>query len=116
MGGVNEKIEGFFDVCVSAGLTGDQGVIIPVQNIENLMLKDEVVKACKEGQFAIYAVEHSDQAVKLMTGVPAGQINEKGRYASNTLYGKILLRLAKLRKDAHGGKKKKKSKKASKRS
>ncbi|MBB1487433.1 Lon protease family protein [Oceanospirillum sediminis] len=116
VGGVNEKIEGFFDVCVSTGLTGDQGVIIPVQNIENLMLKDEVVKACKEGQFAIYAVGHSDQAVKLMTGMPAGQINDKGRYASNTLYGKIQLRLAKLRKDVHGGKKKKKSKKGSKRS
>ena len=107
IGGVNEKIEGFFDTCASRGLTGDQGVVIPVQNVDNLMLKDEVVQACKEGQFAIYAVEHVSQAIKLMTNIPAGQANDKGCYAKNTLYGKIQQRLNKLRKKAHGGKKKK---------
>lgn len=107
IGGVNEKIEGFFDVCVSRGLTGDQGVIIPVQNIDNLMLRDDVIDACKKSLFAIYAVEHVDQAIKLMTGCPAGLISEKGRYAKNTLYGKIQQRLAALRKFPSGKKKKK---------
>lgn len=108
IGGVNEKIEGFFDTCHSRGLTGNQAAIIPIQNIDNLMLKDDVIKACKEGQFAIYAVEHVDQAIKLMTGLPAGQVNDKGRYARNTLYGKIQQRLNRLRKKAQPSKKKKK--------
>ncbi|OPX56034.1 lon-related putative ATP-dependent protease [Oceanospirillum multiglobuliferum] len=106
IGGVNEKIEGFFDTCQSRGLTGDQAAIIPIQNINNLMLKDEVIEACKQGQFAIYAVEHVDQAIKLMTGVNAGQANEKGYFAINTLYGKIQLRLEALRKKAQGQKNK----------
>ncbi|MFG1490382.1 ATP-dependent protease, partial [Oceanospirillum sp. HFRX-1_2] len=75
----------------------DQGVIIPVQNIDNLMLSDEVIDACANGQFAIYAVEHAEQAIKLMTGVPAGTANEKGHFARSTLYGKIEQRLKSLR-------------------
>lgn len=97
IGGVNEKIEGFFATCKERGLTGDQGVIIPVQNIDNLMLSDAVIDACAEGQFAIYAVEHAEQAIKLMTGVPAGTANEKGHFARSSLYGKIEQRLKSLR-------------------
>lgn len=97
IGGVNEKIEGFFATCTERGLTGDQGVIIPVQNIDNLMLSDAVIDACAEGQFAIYAVEHAEQAIKLMTGVPAGTANEKGHFARSSLYGKIEQRLKSLR-------------------
>ncbi|MDX1397384.1 MAG: ATP-dependent protease, partial [Oceanospirillum sp.] len=115
--GVNEKVEGFFATCKERGLTGDQGVIIPVQNIDNLMLSDEVIDACANDQFAIYAVEHAEQAIKLMTGVPAGTANEKGHFALNTLYGKIQHRLKELRGKTHGkqgkSKRKKTAKKAS---
>ncbi len=117
IGGVNEKVEGFFATCKERGLTGDQGVIIPVQNIDNLMLSDEVIDACANDQFAIYAVEHAEQAIKLMTGVPAGTANEKGHFALNTLYGKIQHRLKELRGKPHGkqgkSKRKKTAKKAS---
>lgn len=114
IGGVNEKIEGFFATCKERGLTGDQGVIIPVQNIDNLMLSDEVIDACAEGLFAIYAVEHAEQAIKLMTGVPAGTANEKGHFAQNTLYGKIQQRLKGLRNKQQGKGKSKRKKTAKK--
>lgn len=97
IGGVNEKIEGFFATCLERGLTGDQGVIIPVQNVENLMLDDAVIEACAEGRFMIYAVEHADQAIRLMTGLAAGKANKKDRFAKNSLYGKIEQRLEQLR-------------------
>jgi ATP-dependent Lon protease len=76
IGGVNEKIEGYFDVCLIDGLTGEQGVIIPIQNKPDLMLKDEVVQAVKEGRFHIYAVDHVDQGLELLTGIPAGKFKE----------------------------------------
>lgn len=111
IGGVNEKIEGFFATCENRGLTGDQGVIIPIQNIDNLMLNDNVIEACAAGQFTIYAVEHVDQAVKLMLGLTAGTANKKGRFAKNTLYRIIQTRLDSLRNN--GQKKRKKPAKSS---
>lgn len=80
IGGVNEKIEGFFEVCKKRGLKGSEGVIIPKANIDDLMLKDEVISACREGKFHIYAVETIDEAIEILTGVPAGEKDEKGNY------------------------------------
>ena len=78
IGGVNEKIEGFFDICQARGLTGEQGVIIPQSNVKHLMLKEEVVSACAEGKFRVWAVEDVDQAIELLTGVPAGEPDAQG--------------------------------------
>lgn len=75
IGGVNEKVEGFFDVCAQAGLTGEQGVLIPRSNVKNLMLREDVVKAVEAGQFHLYAVERVDEALELLTGRPAEQVN-----------------------------------------
>jgi lon-related putative ATP-dependent protease len=77
IGGVNEKIEGFFKVCQAKGLTGDQGVIIPVQNLDNLMLDDQVIKAVEEGKFSVYAIEDIDQAIELMMGRPAQEVHDQ---------------------------------------
>lgn len=78
IGGVNEKIEGFFDVCKTRGLDGKQGVMIPKQNVINLNLNDEVIEAVKEGKFHIYAVSTIDEGIEILTGVPAGSIDRPG--------------------------------------
>jgi predicted ATP-dependent protease len=80
IGGVNEKIEGFFDVCGTAGLSGEQGVIVPAANVKHLMLKREVVEAAEAGRFHIYPVETVDEAIELLTGLPAGERDQEGRY------------------------------------
>jgi len=80
IGGVNEKIEGFFDICRARGLTGSQGVIIPRSNVQHLMLRSDVVKACSDGQFAIYAVASVDEGLELLTGKPAGTPDANGRF------------------------------------
>ncbi len=85
IGGVNEKIEGYFDVCMIDGLTGDQGVIIPAPNLPDLMLKDEVVDAVRDGKFHIYAVSDVDEGIELLTGIPAGQIQEDGIFPEGTV-------------------------------
>jgi predicted ATP-dependent protease len=87
IGGVNEKIEGFFDVCKERGLTGKHGVIIPVQNVKDLMLKDEIVEAVKDKKFHIYPVSKVEDALELLTGVRAGKMLKNGRYQANTLFG-----------------------------
>lgn len=86
IGGVNEKIEGFFDVCSLQGLTGDQGVIIPVSNIDNLMLKDEVIEAVKNNLFHIYAVSTIEEGIELLTGVKAGKKDAYGEYEKDTIF------------------------------
>lgn len=78
IGGVNEKIEGFFDLCAARGLSGDQGVLIPARNVGHLMLKEEVVAACAAGRFHIYPVDDVDQAIELLTGTPIGEPNAEG--------------------------------------
>lgn len=78
IGGVNEKIEGFFDVCAARGLSGDHGVIIPLSNVRHLMLREEVVAAVGEGKFHVWAVGEVDQALEILTGVPAGAPDEEG--------------------------------------
>ena len=77
VGGVNEKIEGFFDICRARGLRGDQGVLIPEPNVANLMLRHDVVEACAEGRFRIHAVASIDEGIKALTGVRADRVNEK---------------------------------------
>ncbi|UNC91527.1 Lon protease family protein [Candidatus Contubernalis alkaliaceticus] len=85
IGGVNEKIEGFFTVCKMIGLTGTQGVMIPHQNVVNLMLSDEVIEAVEREEFHIYAVKNINQGIELLTGIPAGKINQQGVYPENTV-------------------------------
>ncbi len=86
IGNVTQKIEGFFDLCEQKGLTGDQGVIIPVQNITNLMLKDEVVAAINDQKFHIYAIHNVDEGIELLTDLPAGNLEKGGKYTKNSVY------------------------------
>ena len=79
IGGVNEKIEGFYDICQARGLTGDQGVIIPRSNVKHLMLRRDVVQAVEKGDFQVYAIESIDEGIEILTGEPAGERQEDGR-------------------------------------
>ena len=85
IGGVNEKIEGFFDVCAHDGLTGKQGVIIPRTNVDNLMLRADIVQAVEEGRFTIYAIDTVDDGIEILTGVKAGKLDNKGNYPKGTV-------------------------------
>ncbi len=85
IGGANEKIEGYFDVCKEIGLTGTQGVIIPESNAGSLMLRPDVVTACRDGQFSIHTVKTVHDAIEILTGRPAGQRDEHGNYPDNSL-------------------------------
>jgi predicted ATP-dependent protease len=96
IGAVNEKIEGFFDICRARGLTGDQGVLIPAANVKHLMLRQDVVQACAEGRFGIYAVKNVDEAIELLTGVPAGEANEEGMVPEGTINFLVAAQLAEL--------------------
>ena len=86
IGGVNEKIEGFFDICKQAGLTGNQGVLIPKQNVKNLMLKDEVIEAIENNEFHIYQVSTIEEGLAILTDTPVKQLNEYNQYESGTIY------------------------------
>ena len=96
IGAVNEKIEGFFDICQARGLGGDQGVLIPASNVKHLMLRQDVVAACAAGQFAIYAVRSVDEAVELLTGVPAGEVSEEGLVPEGTVNFMVAAEVANL--------------------
>jgi lon-related putative ATP-dependent protease len=102
IGGVNEKVEGFFDVCVSQGLTGDQGVLIPAANARHLMLRHDVVAACTAGKFHIYPVETIDQGIELLTGVPAGEKDAEGNWPEGTVNARAQARLAKFAESLRG--------------
>ena len=93
IGAVNEKIEGFFDICRERGLTGDQGVIIPRANVRHLMLRGEVREAAREGRFHIYAADHVDQVISLCTGLPAGHPDANGIYPEDSANGRVQRRL-----------------------
>jgi predicted ATP-dependent protease len=93
IGGANHKIEGFFDICKERGLTGEQGVLLPVSNVQHLMLREDVVEAVKAGQFRIYSIASVDEALELLTGVPAGQRGPDGRYPPDSVNGRVQARL-----------------------
>ncbi len=102
IGGVNEKIEGFFEVCKAKGLTGTQGVVIPYQNVQNLMLRFDVVAAVKDGKFHVYPVKSIDEGIEILTGVEAGAPDASGEYPDGTVHGLVdreLQRLAQGLKD-----------------
>jgi lon-related putative ATP-dependent protease len=93
IGGVNQKVEGFFDVCKAKGLTGKQGVLIPRANIKNLMLKKEVIDAVKKKEFHIYQVATVEEGIEILTGVPAGVPDENHVYPVDTVFGKVQAKL-----------------------
>jgi len=98
IGGVNEKIEGFFDICDKRGLTGDQGVLIPKANVKHLMLRQDVIDAVEEGKFHIYPVEHIDEGIEILTGIPAGSKDENGNYPEGTINAMVKDKLEKMAK------------------
>jgi predicted ATP-dependent protease len=85
IGGVNQKIEGFFKICQIRGLSGDQGVLIPHQNLRNLMLREEVVEAVRKGQFHIYSAKTIDEGIEILMGTSAGKRQKSGSYPKNTV-------------------------------
>jgi predicted ATP-dependent protease len=93
IGGINEKIEGFFLTCKHKGLTGDQGVLLPESNVVNLMLQEEVRQAVSEGRFHLYPVRTVDEGIEILTGMPAGELQEDGTYPKETVHGKVMARL-----------------------
>ncbi|MGC9358310.1 MAG: S16 family serine protease, partial [Anaerolineae bacterium] len=93
IGGVNEKIEGFFDICKARGLTGDQGVLIPRSNVKHLMLRHDVVEAVEEGQFHIYPVATVDEGIEVLTGIAAGKRDEEGNYPEGSINARVEKRL-----------------------
>lgn len=96
IGGVNQKLEGFFDLCKSRGLDGSHGAIIPKRNVKNLMLKQEVVDAVNDGKFAIYAIERVEEGLEILTGMTVGEMQPDGSYPENTLNSLVVKRLTEL--------------------
>ncbi|MBR2033071.1 MAG: AAA family ATPase, partial [Alphaproteobacteria bacterium] len=109
IGGVNEKIEGFFDVCTHHGLTGEHGVIIPRTNVKDLMLREDILKAVDDGLFNVWAIDTVDDGIEILTGVKAGTMDKNGKYPRGTVNRKVQERLeyfykqyAKYAKETHG--------------
>ncbi len=100
VGGVTRKIEGFFDLCDARDLTGEQGVIIPEANINNLLLKPRVVRAVKEGKFRIWAIGRVEEGIEILTGQPAGVPGPDGCYPDDSVFGKVNARLRELAEEA----------------
>ncbi len=93
IGGVNQKVEGFFDVCCEKGLTGEQGVIIPFSNVQNLMLRKDVIDAVRKKKFHVYRVSTVEEGIEILTGVRAGRPDAKDRYAPGTVFGEVQKKL-----------------------
>ncbi len=100
IGGVNAKIEGFFDICNARALTGDQGVLIPQSNVRNLMLREDVVEAFRAGRFHVYPVRTIDEGIALLTGVPAGERGADGAYPEGTANFLVQKRLREMAEQA----------------
>ncbi|SJN57578.1 Lon protease [Vibrio gazogenes] len=98
IGGVNEKIEGFFDVCTIKGRRPQQGVIIPRSNVHNLMLRNDIVNAIEKQEFHIWAIDHVTEAIEIFTGKPAGTATEDGSYPINSIFGIAQAKLNAMRK------------------
>jgi predicted ATP-dependent protease len=89
IGGANEKIEGFFDICKARGLTGNQGVLVPRANVQHLMLREDVVEAVKVGKFAVHAVDTIDQGIEILTGIKAGARGDDGHFETATINRRV---------------------------
>lgn len=121
IGGINAKIEGFYDACKLQGLTGKQGVIFPAQNMQHLMLRQDVIEAVEQGKFHLHAIHTIEQALELLMNRPAGQINAKAKYSKGSIYAEVMRQLKSWQvlesgepeKDKKRKKKKPKSKKSS---
>ena len=100
IGGVNEKIEGYFDVCRARGLTGEQGVLIPASNVKHLMLRDDVIEAVEAGRFHVWPVETVDQGMELLTGLPMGARDEQGEFPEGSVNALVAARLTELAEKA----------------
>jgi predicted ATP-dependent protease len=103
IGGVNEKIEGFYDLCVACGITGTQGVVIPRSNVEDLMLRPDVVEACRRGRFRVHAIDRVEEGVALLCGRPAGAADEHGRFPPGSVLAAAAARLARFSEGAIEG-------------
>ena len=99
IGGVNEKIEGFYRVCKACGLTGEQGIIIPASNVDSLMVHEEVVTAVAQGKFYVWPVRSIDEGIELLTGIPAGELDAEGLYPEGTVHYAVQNRLLELAED-----------------
>ena len=89
IGGVKEKIEGFFAVCKTRGLTGKQGVVIPIQNVQELMLNEEIIDEVKKGKFHIYPISRAEEGIEILTGVKSGERSRDGNYPPNTVFALV---------------------------
>lgn len=96
VGGINEKIEGFFDLCKFRGLNGTQGVIIPKRNVKNLMLKNDLVNAVRDGKFSIYPIDRVEEGIELLANIPAGDLSKDGTYPEGTINHLIVKRLTEI--------------------
>ncbi len=105
VGGAQYKIEGFFDVCQARGLTGEQGVMIPASNVRHLMLRDDVVAACRQGQFHIWAVSTIEAGLEVLTGVKAGRRNKNGEFTRDSVHARVAARLKAIAEQLDGGRK-----------
>jgi len=110
IGGVNEKIEGFFDLCRLIGLDGSHGVIIPARNVKNLMLKKDVVEAVQDGKFVIYPIQKADEGLEIMTGMQVGELREDGTYPEGTINYLVVKRLTEISKSMEKKKEKEEEK------
>ncbi|HTP09908.1 MAG TPA: ATP-binding protein [Anaerolineae bacterium] len=105
VGGVQYKIEGYFDICQARGLTGEQGVMIPASNIKNLMLREDVLAACREGKFHLWAVNTIDEGLELLTGVKAGRRSKRGAFTKDSVHARVAARLKLIAEQLDGGRK-----------
>ena len=105
VGGVQYKIEGFFDVCQARGLTGEQGVMIPASNVRHLMLREDVVEACRQGLFHIWAVSSIDQGLEVLTGVKAGRRGRRGEFTRDSVHARVAAKLKAIADQLDGGRK-----------
>jgi predicted ATP-dependent protease len=101
VGGLNEKIEGYFRICERAGLDGSQGVLIPARNRRHLMLEHKVAEAVAQGRFHLYTAMHVSEGIELLTGIPAGEPNEAGHYLPSTVLGHVQKTLQAYRRACH---------------
>src|SRR6202047_5217784 len=95
IGGVNEKVEGFYDVCRIRGLTGTQGVLIPIENVEDLMLREDLIAAVANGMFHVHPVAHIEEGIEILTGIEAGSRDGRGQFQRDTVFGRVDERLRK---------------------